>query len=452
MDSATSVAEHPGSATQHLVRAIRWDRNNAQAYRLLAQVYRDQGQWLDAVEMLTRYTELRPKNPLGYIELAELYGKIEIELASLTRFDLTAMLPEAEVRVADSTGPTTHVSQEPMAGLPGAQPGAVIWMPVPASVTFTLSLPPEPSLLVFNLALPLGTDDLPEGRVEFVVAVDGERVFSEILDRSQSPTGWQERSVSLERWAGRDVTLALTSLAVPSVDGAGGWAIWDQPQVVDARSAPLQAIDPGKQATRAWQRSGLTLEDLVGQGEALQETGEYEAAMQSYQQALQLAPGSSDPWYGMGQVYEDQEMWLKALESYERAAAAKSSDQVGTGSALYRMGAIYHLRMDPPQLDAARDAYRAALESDDFASNAEAAWAHARLGQVRYSMDQDVAGAESEMKTALQLAPDEEWLYVVLGDLYRGENRVREAQAMYESALELAPGFDAAQNRLDSLE
>jgi tetratricopeptide (TPR) repeat protein len=161
----------------------------------------------------------------------------------------------------------------------------------------------------------------------------------------------------------------------------------------------------------------------------------------------------------MGLLYEDQNLWPKALDAYERAlhayqraAAANNRSQIGKGNALYRMGAIYHLRMDPPQLDAALSAYQAALESGDFASEADAAWAHARLGQVYYDLNQDVTKAESEMKKALQLASDQEWLYVVLGDLYRDEDRVAEARAMYERALRLAPGFDGALSRLDSLE
>jgi tetratricopeptide (TPR) repeat protein len=469
--AAASQGHDLGSAVEHLEGAIRWDPNNAQAYRLMARIYQTQGNWLDAVEMLSRYTELRPKNPLGFIELAELYGKIDAELASMVHFDLAALLPVAEVKVPDSTDIRPYVTEEPVAGpsrtqagLHRPRPAPVLLLPVPARVTYTLSLPPQPTALRFDIALALDAEDQPESqpeaRVTFVVTVDGQPAFSEILDESQARGGWQERSVSLASWAGQEVTLALASIDVsdgpPGDDvrppGARGWAAWGQPQVVDARSLALEAIDPGQQAALAWRRSGLTLEDLITRGEALRKAGEYEAAMQSYRQAMQLEPGSGDPWYRMGLLYEDEDLWPKALDAYERAAAADNRSQIGKGNALYRMGAIYHLRLDPPQLDAALRAYQAALESDDFASKADEAWVHARLGQVYYDLSQDITRAESKMMKALQLAPDQEWLYVVLGDLYRDEDRVAEARAMYERALELAPGFDAALRRLDRLE
>jgi len=77
------------AALEHLQKAIEWQPDNAQAYRLLGMIYRAQGdKILDsksqglvaAAGVLTRYTELRPNNPLGHIELAEVYEAIEAEM------------------------------------------------------------------------------------------------------------------------------------------------------------------------------------------------------------------------------------------------------------------------------------------------------------------------------------------------------------------------------------
>lgn len=63
----------------HLQTAIRWRSNNAQAYRLLAQVYQERGEFEAAVQALARFTLLRPTNPLGHIELAQLYEMMDAE-------------------------------------------------------------------------------------------------------------------------------------------------------------------------------------------------------------------------------------------------------------------------------------------------------------------------------------------------------------------------------------
>jgi tetratricopeptide (TPR) repeat protein len=65
------------TALGHLERSIHWSPDNAQAYRLLAKVYRAQGEWSAAAAALERFTTLQPGNPLGYIELAQLYEEIE---------------------------------------------------------------------------------------------------------------------------------------------------------------------------------------------------------------------------------------------------------------------------------------------------------------------------------------------------------------------------------------
>lgn len=57
-------------AGQALQRALRWDPDNAQAYRLLAVACERQGDRPAAVEALARYVALRPRDPLGYWQLA----------------------------------------------------------------------------------------------------------------------------------------------------------------------------------------------------------------------------------------------------------------------------------------------------------------------------------------------------------------------------------------------
>jgi len=83
-----------------LQSALRWDARNAQAYRLLGRAYLAQGDLVAAAEALTRFTELRPDNPLGHIELAGVYETMDAELEAHTRYDFLAHLPEAQIETA----------------------------------------------------------------------------------------------------------------------------------------------------------------------------------------------------------------------------------------------------------------------------------------------------------------------------------------------------------------
>jgi len=94
------ASPHLQSAIGHLQSAIRWDARNSQAYRLLGRAYLAQGDLVAAAEALTRFTELRPDNPLGHIELAGVYETMDAELEAHTRYDFLAHLPEARIETA----------------------------------------------------------------------------------------------------------------------------------------------------------------------------------------------------------------------------------------------------------------------------------------------------------------------------------------------------------------
>jgi len=82
LDDLELLPYNAPAALEHLQKAIEWTPGNAQAYRLRGKVYRAQGdRILDSKsQRLTRYTELRPDNPLGHVELAEVYEAIEAKM------------------------------------------------------------------------------------------------------------------------------------------------------------------------------------------------------------------------------------------------------------------------------------------------------------------------------------------------------------------------------------
>ena len=335
MDSLEYVSSKTPEALEHLLKAIKWDRGNAQAYHLLASIYRAQGDWPSAVEAATRYAELRPGHPLAHVALAEIYEEMEAERGA---------------------GPSTS---------------------------------------------------------------------------------------------------------------AGG-------------------LTSPEQMVAAWRRAGFNTGDMLALGEQARDDGSYGEARLWYERAAQLSPELGDPWYYLGLLFEKQQQWPEALEALEKATASSSFRQVHRSSPSYRLGMLYQRQFDPPLLENALAAFKAAMAADDFESSAEAAdcsyrlgdvqrlqgadpsiylpayqrateltprhaWAHARLGEGYYTHEQDAAKAEVELLRAVELAPDAKWFRVMLGDLYRQEGQSARARLEYRQALEIDPDFQAAQKRLEAM-
>ena len=273
----SALADDLSSAVEHLQRALEWVPDNAQAYRLLAGVYREQGEWTAAVRALTQYTEVRPDNPLGHIELAEVYEEIEAAMEALDRIDLLPVVSQAEVQAPEvpldtphgqPDGPAwqTYVAETTFSLPPGYGDRPTLFMHAPSQVTYTLALPEQPMVLRFDMGMDPQTHGWPGDGVTFEVFVDGERVFLEHVDKAMARAGWHVRTVDLARWAGMEVALSLAVTPGPAADPSGDRAGWGEPQVVDARHATLEALQPEERAIDEWQRAEVQAADLIAEG------------------------------------------------------------------------------------------------------------------------------------------------------------------------------------------
>ncbi|MGC9336008.1 MAG: tetratricopeptide repeat protein [Anaerolineae bacterium] len=493
LDGVDRLGDSALPALEHLLQAVDWHAGNAQAYRLLARVYQAQGDWAAAVEALTRYTELRPDNPLGHVELAHLYEAVEAEIRSMDVVDLIAALPEASVEApnipldtpfAQADGPAwrSYVAATAFSLPPAAAGRPTLFMHPPARVIYTLSLPAQPAVLRFGLGLDPQSHDWPGDGATFEVFLGGERIFLEHVDKAMALEGWHERMVDLGPWAGEEITLALAVTPGPAGDASGDWAGWGEPQVVDPRMASLQKLQPGTRAREEWKRARLMAGTAISEGQRESKAGQYDQAEQWFQRAVLIEPGLGDAWYFLGQLYEDQEQWSLALEAYERAAASGIFKEVGRSSTHYRVGMILQRYLQPPRLEDALAAYGEAIEIDDFSAsweaaachyqrgetlwriggdldesiaefrqaielNPEHAWAQIRLAVAVYERDQDAVLAESLLLRAIELDPQNKWALLHLGDVYHEEGRCEAADLAYRRALEIDPAFEPAQNR-----
>jgi tetratricopeptide (TPR) repeat protein len=450
LEAGGRALDDPPEALEHLGRAIEWQPANAQAYRLLGRAYRLHGNWPAAVEALERFVAMRPDNPLGHIELAETYESILAEMAAMYAADLVTKLPEAERGGQAALAEGVYALSEPGVSSSIAEETTVV-MTVPSILTYTLSLPSQPSVLRFGINE--DTQEFPQSvdLATVEVLVNGEQIFSGRAGESATPGAWSEKAVDLATWRGQEVRLTLITRPSPEGGATGDQVGWFMPQVIDARLAALQTLEPESNLVAEWRAAGLTARDFLARGEISRETRRFEEAMSWYQRALDLEPGSGDAWYYIGRLAADQNRWQEALQEYERALALDQFREAGVSSVYYRLGLIYHRNVEPRQLEAARQAYEDALAAEDFDSKEDEAWAHARLGQITFGLSGDAARAESEISRALELSPRDKWLHIVLGDLYREIGRRADAAAQYERALQIDPSLDAAQNRLDAL-
>ncbi|MEA3340251.1 MAG: tetratricopeptide repeat protein [Chloroflexota bacterium] len=71
----------------HLHQAIRWDPRNAQATRMLARVYVTQRQSETALETLQQALDVRPDNPLLYLELGDVYDSLGQTEAAIEAYE-----------------------------------------------------------------------------------------------------------------------------------------------------------------------------------------------------------------------------------------------------------------------------------------------------------------------------------------------------------------------------
>jgi tetratricopeptide (TPR) repeat protein len=153
----------------------------------------------------------------------------------------------------------------------------------------------------------------------------------------------------------------------------------------------------------------------------------------------------------VGLLREGQGDYEGALAAYERALELGRLERVGVSATWLRVGQIYQLRVDPRRYPDAEDAYETALAMDDFRSPRDEAWVHARMAQLYAAFGRDKATVEAEIGTALQLYPEDPWIHVVAGDLYLQAKRTKDAEGAFLNAWGVAPGFEAAQIRLDRL-
>jgi len=157
-------------------------------------------------------------------------------------------------------------------------------------------------------------------------------------------------------------------------------------------------------------------------------------AKKLFDEALTYNPNNAVAYYGLAEVYSQQQADDQSIASYEKALQFdKDLTEI-----YVPLGILYY---QGGKIDKADELLSKALVADP--NSAETQYF---TGLVRYSQNKNEASVAAEQK-AVQLKPDYAEAYYALGQALERLDRSPEAAAAYQKALELKPNyFEAAIN------
>jgi Flp pilus assembly protein TadD len=180
------------------------------------------------------------------------------------------------------------------------------------------------------------------------------------------------------------------------------------------------------------------LRDYNQDGIYLYQRGDYLAARECFQAALDLRPEDPELWYNLGACYDRQGMTAKAEQAY-RECLQRSVNHADCRHAL----AVLLVRSNR-QAEAARMVEDWLAEQPTLAdAYAEDGWMSRQLGNL--------PRAKTRFQQALQYDPHNQRALIELALVYEAEQRPDYARDIYERVLERDPHQPDVVNRLNFL-
>ncbi|MEM9244312.1 MAG: tetratricopeptide repeat protein [Cyanobacteria bacterium P01_F01_bin.153] len=209
-----------------------------------------------------------------------------------------------------------------------------------------------------------------------------------------------------------------------------------QPQIREEIKALIQELQPvstqkpiltfPNQEQSSGIQFGFTPATYVQQGESMVRGGQYEAALQQYEKALDRDENCYEAWLGKGVALEALQRYEAAIAAYDRAVNIKPNDYEGwynRGLVLGRLG----------KYDDAMTSYGQALVIAPGNANL---WLHRGIVLSKLSQYEDALEAYSQ---AVSLKPDSHEAWYNLANAQVRLQRTAEALASYDKALEHNP-------------
>ena len=164
-------------------------------------------------------------------------------------------------------------------------------------------------------------------------------------------------------------------------------------------------------------------------GNAWQDSGNLDAAIDSYLRALEIDPAFAEAHSNLGSALQAQGRHQEASTSYQRALAIRpdyAKAHFNLANTLKTQGKLAH----------AADSYRSALALAPHDKEA-----HFHLGEIAHAMGQ-FDEAVASFRSQLQMTPHDARVHAGLGAALQGAGQVTDAVASYRRAAQLNPHLD----------
>jgi tetratricopeptide (TPR) repeat protein len=384
-------------ATRRLRRALAWDPENAQAYRLLAQAHELRGNQSAKAEALTRYVEKRPKDPWGYWELAVTCERLNSAELALVPGQWCghneASHPRALRRLWRLAGQSADGFVR--AGDNHRRNGD----PTSASTFFERALLLDPEVAGAWLGL---------GQVHWARGED--EAALEALDR-EIELGSDPQSVA----SAHDQRGQIL---------AGLWR-WTEASEELAQAVALVPDNGFYHLRYGWY--------------TYRAYGATQVARAELETAASLVPTNPGPWLRLAEISQAEKDFDQMLAYAQHALELNPELALAwilQGRALRYQG----------QLEEAEQVLRYAV---GLAPGNDAA--HGELAQVLKRMGR-LDEAIAELELAVSLAPNNVWRHLALGNAYRANGQNAQAIEVYRHILEIDPDHPEATQALEEME
>jgi len=163
-------------------------------------------------------------------------------------------------------------------------------------------------------------------------------------------------------------------------------------------------------------------------GISLRDKGDPEAAIDSYKQALKIKPDYAEAYNNMGNALKDKRSSVAAIDSYKQALKIKPD----YAEAYYNMGSALD---EIGELEAAIDSYKQAIKvKPDYAD------AYNNMGSALRDKGDPEAAIDS-YKQALKIKPDYAEAYYNMGISLNDKGDTESAINSYNQALKIKPNY-----------
>lgn len=241
-------------------------------------------------------------------------------------------------------------------------------------------------------------------------------------------------------------------------------------------------------AVDSWTKAGIPADYLLSYGKVAQHARNHGEAFRWFDRAVGVEPINSDAWYLRGQALAQTGQWEASIESYHKALQHSdvTLDEFSSSDILCSLGWTYHWLSNPRDPQKALHYYSLAHEEADFSSveresdclykqaelyrwqlkmpekaiqtyeaalqeQPENVLAASALIKTVYGIDGNFRTAEEKLKALIAQFPNDKWAYYELGDLYAGAGYSDLAAEAYCNALAAAPEDTQTIEQLESL-